>query len=89
MEVTNETMAILITTDGEVVDNYDASDLGKKQNAVGGYIEYVRTRLGMTFIVNEEGMLLGLKPNMLASNLAEMLLLGNVLIVSQEENELF
>lgn len=82
-------MAILITTDGEVVDNYDASDLGKKQNAVGGYIEYVRTRLGMTFIVNEEGMLLGLKPNMLASNLAEMLLLGNVLIVSQEENELF
>lgn len=80
-------MAILITTDGEVVDNYDASDLGKKQNAVGGYIEYVRTRLGMTFIVNEEGMLLGLKPNMLASNLAEMLLLGNVLIVSQEEIE--
>lgn len=80
-------MAILITTDGEVVDNYDASDLSKKQNAVGGYIEYVRTRLGMTFIVNEEGMLLGLKPNMLASNLAEMLLLGNVLIVSQEEIE--
>ena len=80
-------MPILITTDGEVVDNYDASDLGKKQNAVGGYIEYVRTRLGMTFIVNEEGMLLGLKPNMLASNLAEMLLLGNVLIVSQEEIE--
>ena len=80
-------MAILITTDGEVVDNYDASDLGKKQNAVGGYIEYVRTRLGMTFIVNEEGMLLGLKPNMLASNLAEMLLLGNVLIISQEEIE--
>jgi len=80
-------MAILITTDGEVVDNYDASDLGKKQNAVGGYIEYVRTRLGMTFIVNEEGMLLGLKPNMLASNLAEMLLLGNVLMVSQEEIE--
>lgn len=80
-------MAILITTDGEVVDNYDASDLGKKQNAVGGYIEYVRTRLGMTFIVNEEGMLLGLKPNMLASNLAEMLILGNVLIVDEKEIE--
>lgn len=80
-------MAILITTDGEVVDNYDASGLSRKQSAVGGYIEYVRTRLGMTFIVNEEGMMLGLKPNMLASNLAEMLLLGNVLMVSQEEIE--
>jgi hypothetical protein len=80
-------MAILITTDGEVVDNYDASSLSKKQSAVGGYIEYVRTRLGMTFIVNEEGMLLGLKPNMLASNVAEMMLLGNVLIVKDNEIE--
>lgn len=80
-------MAILITADGEVVDNYDASDLSKKQNAVGGYIEYVRTRLGMTFIVNEEGMLLGLKPNMLASSMAEMLILGNALMVDQKEIE--
>jgi hypothetical protein len=80
-------MAILITADGEVVDNYDASDLGKKQNAVGGYIEYVRTRLGMTFIVNEEGMLLGLKPNMLASSMAETLILGNALMVDQKEIE--
>ena len=80
-------MATLITTDGEVVDNYDASDLGKKQNAVGGYIEYVRTRLGMTFIVNEEGMLLGLKPNMLASSMAEPLILGNALMVDQKEIE--
>jgi hypothetical protein len=80
-------MAILITTDGEVVDNYDASSLSKKQSAGGGYSEYVRTRLGMTFIVNEEGMLLGLKPNMLASNVAEMMLLGNVLIVKDNEIE--
>jgi hypothetical protein len=41
----------------------------------------------MTFIVNEEGMLLGLKPNMLASSMAEMLILGNALMVDQKEVE--
>lgn len=78
-------MAILITTDGEVVDNYDASDLNKLQSAVGGYVEIVRTRLDMTFVVNEEGMLLGLKPNYLASSMAGMLMLGNVLLVKPDE----
>ena len=78
-------MAILITTDGEVVDNYDASDLNKLQSAVGGYVEIVQTRLDMTFVVNEEGMLLGLKPNYLASSLAGMLMLGNVLLVKPTE----
>ena len=78
-------MAILITTDGEVVDNYDASDLNKLQSAVGGYVEIVQTRLDMTFVVNEEGMLLGLKPNYLASSLAGMLMLGNVLLVKPNE----
>jgi hypothetical protein len=41
----------------------------------------------MTFIVNEEGMLLGLKPNMLASSMAETLILGNALMVDQKEIE--
>lgn len=78
-------MAILITTEGEVVDNYDASDLNKLQSAVGGYVEIVRTRLDMTFVVNEEGMLLGLKPNYLASSMAGMVMLGNVLLVNPNE----
>ena len=78
-------MAILITTDGEVVDNYDASDLNKLQSAVGGYVEIVQTRLDMTFVVNEEGMLLGLKPNYLATSLSGMLMLGNVLLVKPNE----
>ena len=78
-------MAILITTDGEVVDNYDASDLNKLQSAVGGYVEIIKTGLDMTFVVNEEGMLLGLKPNYLASSLAGMLMLGNVLLVKPNE----
>jgi len=78
-------MAILITTEGEVVDNYDASDLNKLQSAVGGYVEIVRTRLDMTFVVNEEGMLLGLKPNYLASSMAGMVMLGNVLLVNPKE----
>lgn len=78
-------MAILITTDGEVVDNYDASDLNKLQSAVGGYVEIITTRLDMTFVVNEEGMLLGLKPNYLASSMAGMVMLGNVLLVKPNE----
>ena len=80
-------MARLIKKDGEVIDNYDASDLGKKQKAVGGYIEYVRTPLDMTFCVNEDGILLGLRPNPIASNLAGILLLGDVLLIDKEEIE--
>jgi ligand-binding sensor protein len=80
-------MAILIKGNGEVIDNYDASDLSKKQKAVGGFIEYVRTDLGMTFCVNEEGLLMGLKPNIIATNLAGVLLLGDVLMINNKEIE--
>jgi len=80
-------MAILIKGNGEVIDNYDASDLSKKQKAVGGFIEYIRTDLGMTFCVNEEGLLMGLKPNIIATNLAGVLLLGDVLMINNKEIE--
>lgn len=80
-------MAILIKTNGEVIDNYDSSGLRKKQQAVGGYIEYVRTPLEMTFIVNEEGVINGLEPNRIATGMAGMLLFGDVLMLSKKEME--
>jgi len=54
---------------------------------VGGFIEYVRTNLDMTFCVNEEGIMIGLKPNIIASNLAGVLLLGDVLMIDNKEIE--
>jgi hypothetical protein len=80
-------MAILITRHGDVIDKYDASDLNKKQKAVGGYIEYVRTNLDMTFCVNEDAALIGLEPNLIATGMAGILLLGDVLLVDNKEIE--
>lgn len=81
-------MATLITQDGEIIDEYDASDLNKKQRAVGGFIQYFRNDLGMTFCVNEEAALLGLRPNMIASTIAGTILLGNVLMMKESEVEM-
>ena len=80
-------MAILIKTTGEVIDNYDSSGLKNKLQAVGGYIEYVRTPLEMTFIVNEEGVINGLEPNRIATGMAGFLLFGDVLMLSKKEME--
>lgn len=80
-------MSILIKTSGEVIDNYDSSGLSKKQQAVGGLIEYVITDLGMTFIVNEDGVMNGLEPNRIATGMAGVLLFGDVLMLSKKELE--
>lgn len=80
-------MAILIKQDGEVIDNYDASNLKKKQAAVGGYIQYVRTELDFIFCVNEEALLMNAEVNKTASRLADMVLLGDVLLMNVEEME--
>ena len=86
-KLNNKKMAILIKTNGEVIDNYDSSGLRNKQQAVGGYIEYVRTPLEMTFIVNEEGVINGLEPNRIATGMAGVLLFGDVLMLSKKETE--
>ena len=87
LKLNNKKMAILIKTSGEVIDNYDSSGLSNKQQAVGGYIEYVRTPLEMTFIVNEEGVINGLEPNRIATGMAGVLLFGDVLMLSKKETE--
>ena len=86
-KLNNKKMAILIKTNGEVIDNYDSSGLRNKQQAVGGYIEYVVTPLEMTFIVNEEGVINGMEPNRIATGMAGMLLFGDVLMLSKKEME--
>ncbi len=87
LKLNNKKMAILIKTNGEVIDNYDSSGLRNKQQAVGGLIEYVRTPLEMTFIVNEEGVINGLEPNRIATGMAGFLLFGDVLMLSKKEME--
>ena len=87
LKLNNKKMAILIKTSGEVIDNYDSSGLSNKQQAVGGYIEYVRTPLEMTFIVNEEGVINGLEPKRIATGMAGVLLFGDVLMLSKKETE--
>lgn len=46
-------------------------DLGYMQSIVGGYIEIVQVRDGKILVINEEGKILGLKPNQMATLLAK------------------
>ena len=52
------------------------------QKAVGGYIETVRLRVDdAVMIVNEEGLLLGLPYNVIASGFADQPIVGTAIIV--------
>ena len=58
------------------------------QAAVGGYIETVRLRVGdAVMIVNEEGLLLGLPYNTLASGFAGREIVGTAIIVGVNGEE--
>lgn len=78
-------MATLITQDGDVIDNYDASTLEKMEEAVGGFVKHIKTVLDIDLCVNEQAALLGLKPNAMASALAGELVLGDVLMLNNKE----
>ena len=76
--------AYIIRVDGSVQDLDHQPTLEEAQKIVGGYIELVRSTLdsNKTLVVNEEGRLLGFKPNMLASNLyIHSLVLGDVIVL--------
>ena len=45
------------------VDKKEDATLKKMQEAVGGYVEVIRLNPKQRMIINEEGKLLGLKPN--------------------------
>lgn len=58
------------------------------QKVVGGYIETVRLRVGnAVMIVNEEGLLLGLPYNTVASGFAGQPIVGTALIVGVNGEE--
>lgn len=78
-------MAILIKSNGDMEKNISLQTLTDRQSAVGGYIEYVYLRDGGALIVNEEGRVHGLPHNSLASDLAQKIIVGNVILLSQKE----
>lgn len=72
--------AVIIPPDGNVVATEIESDLRAFQGVVGGYIEGVYGRVA-TIYVNEEGLLLGLPPNPLATLFAQRILGAGVVLV--------
>ncbi len=78
-------MAILIKTDGSVVEDYDVSSLEKLQEAVGGYIEIVTIDREMCLIINEEGLLMELSLNDWASQMLGRPIVGDVIYMRRNE----
>jgi len=78
----NTIEAVVLETDGTVykIDLPKEDSLSILQDTVGGLIDVVR---GENFVgyVNDEGLLIGLTQNIIASALFGRLLVGNVVIV--------
>ena len=79
-------MAKIIKTDGTQEELTDLS-LSSLQKAVGGYIELVSLPKdeGELMIVNEEGLIHGLPVNPCACQLAEQIIVGDVVVMSNAE----
>lgn len=76
-------MAKRIIVGGRVEIITDLS-LESLQDAVGGYIELVRTKNGR-MLVNEDGRMLQLKFNQMASDLADIDIFGDVVLLDRED----
>lgn len=80
-------MAKIYKTDGseENIQPKNGKDfkLEELQPVVEGYIEIVRLRDGRLMIVNEEGMLMKLPYNRIASQIAGQPIVGNVLVCDE------
>ena len=59
--------------------------LKEMQEIVGGYIEIVSLDGGMIMVVNEEGLLKRLPPNVIASELAGRVIVGSVLVCREKD----
>lgn len=77
-------MAKLIKTSGKITE-VSVETLAEKQKAVGGWIELVYIPDNKVLIVNEEGLLLNLPYNRVASELSNTLIVGDVLLVENSE----
>lgn len=82
--------AILITADGEVQKTvvHQPITLEEIQEAVQGHFESVPLGVRMRMLVNEEGLILGLPTNDVASCLYGARICGNALICMQENEDL-
>ena len=82
-------MAKLLKSNGEIIHNYDAKNLADYQKAVGGYIEIVnvpkKDDVQKVLIVNEEGLLYGLRYNENASLLAKQDIVGDALLMKASD----
>jgi hypothetical protein len=67
-------LAVSVTVDGQVLVldlNKAESELGALQRAVGGWIQAVDLKNGMSMYLNEEGKVYGLEPNPVATKYFE------------------
>lgn len=82
-------MAKLLKSNGEIIHNYNAKNLTDYQKAVGGYIEIVNVPkngdVQKVLIVNEEGLLYGLRYNENASLLAKQDIVGDALLMNAKD----
>lgn len=73
---------VVISPAGICAERDVDGSLGSLQEIVDGYIQYVRLLdLDGVLVVNEEGLLLGLAPNGIASNLAGELIVGTACVL--------
>ena len=77
-------MATLLKSDGSESE-YTAITLSGMQKAVGGYIELVHLPKGKMLVVNEDGLNLKLPYNPRASQLSQRHLVGDILLMNQNE----
>ncbi len=78
-------MARLLKSNGEILPNVSISTLKEMQELVGGYIEFVYTEKKLVLIVNEEGLIISLPVNQMASEIANQVIVGDVIEVPELE----
>ena len=61
------------------------NSLENLQELVGGYIEYVPLDSKRTLVVNEEGLLMNLPINNLATIMAKRHIVGNVVVIDNKD----
>lgn len=79
-------VALLIKSDSSAAipvlpNNGKKFGLEEVQKVVGGYVEVVRLPHNMKMLVNEEGILMKLPLNLLASQMANQKIVGDVIVV--------
>lgn len=78
-------MATLIRTNGEIEEDFIASSLKDKQEAIGGYAQFVTIKPNKTMVINEDGWYLNLEVNQKASDIYGDTVVGDVILYDKNE----